>query len=286
MLLCCKWGLSSLLQSMSPWLPLLGSAQPRSIGMSRLTDCLHCRARCNCRSSRTCHTCLSHSPPTPASEGDNSRLPHCQANIVSVIADCLPKGATIDSRLMEEHFVPKMMSPDCMGNLHCARARAAVLGCLARGVKLRDSEGGRRIVEMQPDRMLKDLLEELCKGPSRSACPSLAVCNCPCPGAPTSQALVSCACCGSGDGVCCVRHGQQRPFLRGAVGAPGGALSAVQHVVRAATGAGLERRSRLGATAPAANAHTVCVGTMGGRLIVRLAALLRRRAGGLAGQPC
>jgi hypothetical protein len=86
-----------------------------------------------------------------------------QACIVTILADCLPKGGAIDARLMEEHFVPQM-GADCMGSLHCARARAAVLGCLARGVKMKGGEGGRRAdLEVQPDRMLRELLEELCR---------------------------------------------------------------------------------------------------------------------------
>jgi hypothetical protein len=88
------------------------------------------------------------------------RLCLLQADFVSIIADCLPSAG---AGVLSSHVLPHRTAPGCMSNLHQARARAAVLRALAKG--LISVEGDPLAMAVERRALLTALLEECCEHP-------------------------------------------------------------------------------------------------------------------------
>jgi hypothetical protein len=89
--------------------------------------------------------------------------PPLQADLVAVLAGSLPRSV-VDSAVLE-CLVPSLHLQGCMGNVHKARARAAVLGALSRGLAVRLGNGRIGEVVFDQDEMTDSLLDECCKSP-------------------------------------------------------------------------------------------------------------------------
>jgi hypothetical protein len=87
-----------------------------------------------------------------------------QADLVSIIAHCLPNDSRVDKALVYSGFLPcTEYGLECMGDLPKARARAAVLGALARGVQVTKQDRRTQGLTTYPDLLLKRMLKECCE---------------------------------------------------------------------------------------------------------------------------
>jgi hypothetical protein len=94
-----------------------------------------------------------------------------QADIVFVIAESLPSGGTVPPRLAECLLGHALMQGGRTGNLHSARARAAALGALSRGLGVASEGGGKEELSIQHQELLEGVLRECCE-------PRLCRCRC------------------------------------------------------------------------------------------------------------
>jgi hypothetical protein len=83
-----------------------------------------------------------------------------QADLVAILATCVPPGSAVDQQLVVGYFLPYLQMQGTTGNLHKARAREAVAGALSRGLHVRLEDGSTRRADINSAALLAKALEE------------------------------------------------------------------------------------------------------------------------------
>jgi hypothetical protein len=101
-------------------------------------------------------------PDAGHSSAPLDRTPPLQADLVAIIASSLPHNSAVDDALMA-CFLSYLHLQGCLGNEHKARARAAVLGALSRGLRVKEESAPPTDRVYLRQEMLADLLMEHCE---------------------------------------------------------------------------------------------------------------------------